>query len=64
MPISESQKKAVRKYNEKAYDRLEIKIAKGRKAEVKTHADTQGESLNGFVGRAIDEAIERDNTNK
>ena len=60
MPISESQRKAVRKYNEKAYDRLEIKAPKGRKAEYKAHAESRGESLNGFINRAADEAMERD----
>ena len=59
-PKSEAQKKANAKYNMKAYDRLEIKVKKGRKAELKTHAAEQGESLNGFVNRAIEEAQERD----
>ncbi|MDR1465191.1 MAG: hypothetical protein LBJ11_07840 [Oscillospiraceae bacterium] len=59
-PISDSQKKAVRKYKEKAYDRLEISVPKGRKAELQDHAQQQGESLNGFVNRAIDETMERD----
>lgn len=59
-PISESQRKAVRKYNAKSYDRLEITVTKGRKAELQEHAQQHGESLNGFVNRAIDEAVERD----
>lgn len=49
-------------YNAKAYDELKIRVPKGKKDQIKSHADTQGESLNGFVKRAIDEAIERDNT--
>jgi len=60
MAISESQKKAVRKYNAKTYDRMEIVIKKGKKETLKAHAATKGESLNGFVNRAIDEAVERD----
>ena len=60
MSISESQKKAVRKYNDKAYDRLEIKVTKGRKSELQAHSQARGESLNGFVNRAIDETVERD----
>ena len=27
---------------------------------IKTHAGTRNESINGFINRAIDEAIERD----
>jgi len=59
-PISESQRKAVRKYNEKSYDRLEITVKKGGKEELQAHAAKRGESLNGFVNRAIYEAVERD----
>ena len=59
-PSSEAKKKADAKYAIKAYDRLEIKVKKGRKAELKAHAAKCGESLNGFVNRAIMEAEERD----
>ena len=51
---------AKNKYNAKAYDSLRIVVKKGRKAEIKTHADSKGESLNSFVNRAIDETVERD----
>jgi len=64
LPLSseakENRKKATAKYTLEAYDRLEIKVKKGRKDDLKTHAAECGESLNGFVNRAIDEAIERD----
>lgn len=30
-------------------------------ADMQTHAEKHGESLNGFIIRAVDEAIERDN---
>ena len=60
MPISEAQKKAVRKYKEKSYDRLEISVTKGRKPTLQTHAAAMGESLNAFVNRAIEETLERD----
>ena len=35
--------------------------AEGRKAELQAHAERRGESLNGFIVRAVDETIERDN---
>jgi predicted HicB family RNase H-like nuclease len=60
MSYSEAQKRSSRKYNEKAYDRIELKVAKGKKAELQSHADSKGESLNGFVNRAINETVERD----
>ena len=64
LPLSdrakENRKKATAKYTLKAYDRLEIKVKKGCKEELKTYAAQRGESLNGFVNRAIQETIERD----
>ena len=35
-------------------------MKKGKKDKIKTFADSKGESINGFVNRAIDEAMERD----
>jgi len=60
-PISKAQQKAVRKYKENNYDRLEITVPKGKKTVIKDHSTVKGESLNSFVNRAIDEAMERDN---
>ena len=60
MAISESQRKAVRKYNDKTYDRVQLVIPKGERVDLKAHATAMGESLNGFVNRAIREALERD----
>ncbi|MCI8921981.1 MAG: Arc family DNA-binding protein [Acutalibacter sp.] len=42
------------------YDVYQIRMPKGRKAEIKAHADNRGESMNSFIGRAIDETMERD----
>lgn len=61
MPISKAQQKATAKYVKQNYDRIEIKVPKGRKAELQAHATQRGESLNGFIGRAIDEQVKRDN---
>ena len=59
-----SQTRAKNKYNAKAYDRIALQVKKGRKDILKAHAESCGESLNGFVNRAIDETIERDNAEK
>ena len=55
-----SQTRAKNKYNAKAYDRIALQVKKGRKEIIRAHAESRGESLNGFVNRAIVEAIERD----
>lgn len=55
-----SQTRAKNKYNAKAYDRIALQVRKGRKDVIKAHAESRGESLNGFVNRAIDETMQRD----
>lgn len=45
----------------KTYDRINLTVPKGQKDEFKTHAESRGESLNGFILRAMNEARERDN---
>lgn len=44
-----------------AYDRINLTVPKGQKEVIKAHAEAQGESVNGFINRAIDEAMGRDN---
>ena len=61
MAISDSQRKAVAKYNAANYDRIELRVDKGRKDIIKAHAENRGESVNGFINRAITETMERDN---
>ena len=46
------------RYNAKAYDRIELVVHKGRKAEIKAAADAKGQSLNSFINEAIDEHID------
>lgn len=60
--ISKAQQKAVHKYVKNNYDRLEITVPKGRKAEIKKHAEAHGESVNSFIVRAVNETIKRDGT--
>ncbi|MCD8371228.1 MAG: hypothetical protein LUC94_13070 [Clostridiales bacterium] len=57
---SKAQQKAVHKYVKNNYDRLELTVPKGQKAIIKAHADSRGESVNGFIGRAINETMSRD----
>jgi len=73
-PLSEARKKANAKYAASAYDRIELKVPKGKKDEIKAHAELYqnetGEigkagyspagSLQGFISRAVDETMARD----
>lgn len=62
MAVSKAQQKAVHKYIKANYDRLELTVPQGRKDKIKAHALTMGESVNGFINRAITETMERDKT--
>ena len=60
--ISKAQQKAVNKYVKNNYDRINVTFPKGYKEKVKTIAQKTGESVNGYIKKAVDERIERDNT--
>lgn len=49
------------RYNDKKYDRINLTVHKGEKAIISEHAEKHGESVNGFIQRAIKETMERDN---
>lgn len=52
--------RAQNKYIAKAYDRINLTVPKGDKDKIKTHAESMGESVNGFINRAIEETMDRD----
>ena len=51
---------SIKRYEDKAYDKVLVRFPKGNKDIIKAHAEAHSESANGFINRAIDEAIERD----
>ena len=56
-----ARKEGNRKWDAQNLDRISIALPKGSKDKIKAHAEKRGESINGFVGRAINETMERDN---
>lgn len=54
---SDAQRKAVAKYNAENYEQIQIRVPKGEKDKIKAFAESKGESVNGFVYRAILEAM-------
>ena len=58
---TEAQKQSARKWDAANLDRISIAVPKGQKDTIKAHAEGRGESVNGFVNRAISETMERDN---
>ena len=62
MPVSKAQQKAQNKWIAKAYDRINLTVTKGKKDVIQAHAEAHGESVNGFINRAITETMNRDTT--
>jgi len=57
---TEAQKKAQKKYMEHVAT-IQVRTTVEQRAQINTHAAARGESVNGFINRAISEAMERDN---
>lgn len=45
-------------------ERISLVVPKGKKEKIKAYAESKGESINGFVNRAIDEAMENEGEDK
>ena len=57
MSYSNAQKAATARYNKKAYDRIEIKVKKGRKCEIFAYAASKNKSVNQFIVELIDKEM-------
>lgn len=58
--MSKTSAAAKNRYNAKAYDRIAVVVPKGQKEIIKAHAESKGESLNGFIQRAIEETMKKE----
>jgi len=45
--------RASNKYNAKAYDRIALQVKKGKREEIKAHADTKGQTVNDYIKKLI-----------
>lgn len=59
--VSKAQQKAVTKYVKNKYDRFGLTMPKGDLDAIKAHAEARGESVNGFINRAVKEVMEKEN---
>lgn len=67
MAQTKAHMEATGRYNKKAYDRIELKLRKDAELNgdaIRAHAEARGESVNGFLLRAVAETIERDNLSR
>ena len=60
MPVSKAKQISNRKWNENNLDRLYIFVPKGQKKVIRAMAESKGESLNSYVGKAIQRQLEED----
>lgn len=56
---TEAQKRAQRVYMDK-FAVVQVRMERETQEAVKSHAKAKGESVNGFINRAINETMERD----
>ena len=59
MPYSKAQNLATQKYKDKNYKRIPLDVPMVKYEEIKEYATSHGETVNGFIKRAIDEAMHR-----
>lgn len=57
--VSKKQQAHVNKYIANAYDRINLTVPKGKKDEIKAHAESRGESVNGYIWRLIQEDMSK-----
>ena len=60
--VSKAQQKAVAKYMKNNYDEIKIRVEKGHRYVIKAAATAAGESVNGYINKAVDQRMERDST--
>ena len=51
---------SIMRYEDKAYDKVLVRMPKGKKEVIQTHTERTGQSVNGFINEAIDEKMERE----
>ena len=61
---TEARKTANKNWDSKNLDRISVALPKGSKDALKAHAESNGESVNAFISRAILEVAEMDNMHK
>lgn len=61
--LTEARKRANKKYNDRFVE-IKVRVTPEKRAVIKDHAESMGESATAFINRAIDEAMLRDQESK
>lgn len=59
MGISDARKRANDKWRER-FDEIRFRVPKGKKEVIQKFAESHGESVNAFINRAVDKAMEEE----
>lgn len=57
MSVSKAQKIATAKFDAQNYDKILLRLRKGKKQKIETAAKAAGQSVNGFINLAIDKSM-------
>ena len=60
MPRTKSSNEAQYRYNQAHLKRIPLDVQKGQYEKIKAAADNAGESVNGYIKRAVADRMERD----
>lgn len=60
MPISEQRKEYLYGYQKSKLKRIPLDVQKEKYEEIKAAADAAGEKVNGYIKKAIDQRMERE----
>lgn len=60
--VSKAQQKAVNKYVKNNYDRINVTFPKGQKDVIQNAADAMGETVNGYIRKAVELRLESNST--
>lgn len=66
-PVSAAQKAATKRFEDKRYDKILLRLQKDSitsKESIQTHAEKAGESLNGYITKAIEARIKAQDNNE
>ena len=64
MPITEAQKRAVKKYNESHYKRISLQYPFAFYEQIKAEAERSGETVSQYIRNAIQQRFDRERQNK
>lgn len=58
MATTKAAQAAVQRYEAKAYDKILVRVPKGRRAEIQAAAEAVGQSVNAYIVEAVDRRMQ------